>query len=54
MISRITRSREERAFCTTENQAVPDAVLVVPGKDKKNVVLLEVAMQIEIEMKKAT
>jgi len=53
MISRSTRSRDERAFSTAQHQAVPDPVPVVLGKDIKNAVLMQVAKQIKIKMKKA-
>ena len=53
MISRIIRSRDERGFSNTQHQRAPDPVPVVPGREIKNVVLLQVAKQIKIETKKA-
>ena len=53
MLSRITRSRDERGFSNTQHQGAPDPVLVVLGREIKNAVLLQVAKQIEIETKKA-
>ena len=53
MISRITRSRDESGLSNTQHHGVSDPVLVIPRREIKNAVLLQVAKQIEIEMKKA-
>ena len=49
MISRITRSRDERGMSITQHHPVP----VILGREIKIAVLLQVAKQIEIETKKA-
>ena len=53
MVSRIIRSRDEKDFSNTQHQGAPDPVPLVPGREIKNAVLLQVAKQIEIETKKA-
>jgi len=53
MITRITRSRDERGSSNTQHHGVSDPVWVVLGRENKNAVLLQVTKQIKIEMKKA-
>ena len=53
MISRITRSRDERGLPITQHHGVSDPVLVIPGREIKNAVLLQVVKQIKIATKKA-
>ena len=52
-ISRITRSRDERGLSNTQHHGVSDPVPVIPGREIKNAVLLQVVKQIKIETKKA-
>ena len=53
MISRITRSRDERCSPNTQHHGVSDLVPVVLGREIQNAVLLQVAKQSKIEMKRA-
>ena len=53
MISRITRSRDERDLSNTQHHGVSDLVSAILGREIKNAVFLQVAKQIESEMKKA-
>ena len=53
MISRITRSRDDRGLSNTHHHGVSDPVLVILGREIKNAILLQVANKIKIEMKKA-
>ena len=53
MISRITRSRDKRGLPKTQHHEVSDPVPVVLGKEIMNAVLLQVAKQSKIEMKRA-
>ena len=53
MISRITRSKDERGSSNSQWHGVSDPVPVIPGREIKNAVLLQVVKQIKIETKKA-
>jgi len=53
MISKITRSRDERGPSNTQYHGVSDPLPVIPRKEIKSAVLLQVVKQIKIEMKKA-
>ena len=58
MISRITRSRDERGLSYTclsytQHHGVSDPVPVILGRKINNAVLLQVVKQIKIETKKA-
>jgi len=53
MIPRIIRSRDKRSSPNTPSHGVSDPVLVIPGREIKSAVLLQVVKQIESEMKKA-
>ena len=53
MISRITRSKDKRGSSNTQHHGVSDPVPVIPGREIKNAVLLQVVKQIKMEKKKA-
>ena len=53
MISRITSSRDERGLPNTQHHGVSNPVPGILGREIMNAVLLQVAKQIKIEMKKA-
>ena len=53
MISRITRANDERGSSNAQHHGVSDPVPVIPGREIKSAVLLQVVKQIESEMKKA-